>query len=231
MECEKSPLLVIIPAFNEEQNIGHVIDDLERNCPQYDYLVINDGSSDRTAQLCRENGVPLLDLPINLGLAGAFQAGMRYAVRSGYQYALQFGADGQHCAEFVEPMLTCAQEHNRDIVIASRYIEGKKGMSIREIGSRMISVCIFLTTGKRIQDPTSGMRLYHLSVMEKLAHHMNYQPEPDTLAALLRDGATIEEIPATMNERLHGASYLSFANSIRYMFQVCMSILVVNWLR
>lgn len=231
MRESRSSLLVLIPAFNEEQNIQYVIEDLQGSCPQFDVLVIDDGSTDRTAQVCRDRDVPLLRLPANLGLAGAFQAGMKYAVRCGYQYALQFDGDGQHCAAFVEPMLACAQSSRSNIVIASRYLNRKRGLQLRQIGSRMISACIFITTGKRIQDPTSGMRLYDASVMRKLACHMNYPPEPDTLALLMRDGASVREIPATMNERLFGASYLSSLNAIQYMFQTCMSILVVNWLR
>lgn len=227
----KSPLLVIIPAYNEQENIVHVVEDLQRHCPGYDYLVINDGSTDRTLQVCRENGFHVLDLPVNLGLAGGFQAGMRYAVRSGYRYAVQFDADGQHLAEYIRPMYECAEREQKDIVIASRYINGKKGWSPREIGSRLIGLCILLTTGKRIKDPTSGMRLYSREIMKTIASHMNYDPEPDTLAALIRSGASVAEIPAVMNERLSGASYLNFTNSVKYMFYMCISILVVHWLR
>lgn len=228
---KRSPLLVLIPAFNEEENIKHVIADIVEHCPQVDYIVINDGSTDHTREICMENGFSILDLPINLGLAGAFQAGMKYAVKNGYQYAIQFDADGQHCAEFIPGMLMCAQEERKNIVIASRFIKGKKGWSFREIGSRLISMCIFLTTGKRIKDPTSGMRLYDLSVMKTLAMYINYSPEPDTLAVLLKSGSSVKEIPAVMNERISGESYLNFTNAFKYMFHVCVSILIVNRFR
>ena len=89
-------LLIIIPAYNEQDNIERVVENLKNNFPQYDYLVVNDGSADKTAQICTENGYRLLDLPINLGLAGAVQAGMKYAYRHGYDAAIQFDADGQH---------------------------------------------------------------------------------------------------------------------------------------
>lgn len=226
-----SSLLVLIPAFNEEKNIKHVITDLLKHCPKIDYIVINDGSTDHTREICLENGYPMLDLPINLGLAGAFQAGMKYAVKNGYQYAIQFDADGQHCAEFIPGMLICAQKEQKNIVIASRFVKGKKGWSFREIGSRMIGICIFLTTGKRIKDPTSGMRLYDSSVMNTLAMHINYSPEPDTLAALLKSGCSVKETPAVMNERISGESYLNFTNAFKYMFHVCVSILIVNRFR
>lgn len=227
----RSPLLIIIPAYNEEKNIPHVVSDLQKHCPQYDYLIINDGSTDHTLQVCQELGCSVLDLPVNLGLAGGFQAGMRYAARNGYRYAVQFDADGQHLAEYIRPMYECAEREQKDIVIASRYIEGKKGWSLREIGSRLISLCIWLTTGKWIKDPTSGMRLYSRKIMKTVAGHMNYDPEPDTLAALIRGGASVREIPAEMNERISGASYLNFTNSVKYMFYMCISILVVHWLR
>lgn len=230
-EQKRSSLLVVIPAYNEEKNIHMVIEDLQRNCPEYDYLIINDGSTDRTLNVCRKAGYNILDLPVNLGLAGAFQAGMRYALQNGYKYAVQFDGDGQHLAEFIPSMEKCAEDKKCNIVIASRYIEGKKGKSLREIGSRLISLSIWIATGKRIKDPTSGMRLYDRSVIKKLAMQMNYDPEPDTLAALLKGGAKVCEIPAVMNERLYGASYLTFTNSIKYMCYICTSILVVHWLR
>lgn len=227
----RSPLLVVIPAYNEEKNIQFVIKDLEEKCPGYDYLIVNDGSSDHTMEICRENKYNVLDLPVNLGLAGGFQAGMRYAVRNGYQYVVQFDADGQHLAEYIQPMHKCAERNKCDIVIASRYLDHKKGMSVRELGSRIISLCIFLVTGKRIKDPTSGMRLYNRSMMEKLSRQMNYDPEPDTLAILIKRGAKVIEVPAIMNERLSGASYLNLTNAVKYMFYMCTAILVVNWLR
>lgn len=224
-------MLVLIPAYNEEQNIVSVVEDLQQHCPQYDYIIVNDGSTDQTLDICRERHYRVLDLTVNLGLAGAFQAGIRYAVKNGYEYVLQFDGDGQHLAEYVSDMLFAARTKQSDIIIGSRYVQGKKGWSMREIGSRMISGCIWLTTGKRIKDPTSGMRMYGAAVMKKLAFQMNYAPEPDTLAALLKSGASCSEVSVKMNERLYGASYLTFANSVKYMFYVCVSILILHWLR
>lgn len=228
---KESRLLVVIPAYNEEQSIRSVVEDIETNCPWADYLIVNDGSSDSTLDVCLENGFHVIDLPVNLGLAGSFQTGVRYALKNGYKYVVQFDGDGQHLAEYIAPMLECARTQKCNIVIASRYINGQKGMSLREVGSVLISLCIFLATGKKIKDPTSGMRLYDESVMERLALQMNYAPEPDTLAALLKKGSTVCEIPARMRERLYGASYLTFTNAVKYMIYTCMSILVVHWLR
>ena len=102
--------LVIIPAYNEEENIVRVVENLQTNYPMYDYVVINDGSSDDTARICRKRGYELVDLPVNLGLAGAFQTGLKYAYRKGYDYAIQFDADGQHRAEYIGPMLEKIKE-------------------------------------------------------------------------------------------------------------------------
>lgn len=98
-------LLVIIPAYNEEENVLATVMELRRVCPEYDYLVVNDGSVDRTAAICREHGLHMLDLPVNLGLSGAVQAGMKYAYRHGYDAAVQFDADGQHRPEYLPLML------------------------------------------------------------------------------------------------------------------------------
>ena len=111
-------VLIVIPAYNEEANIEHVVRELEEKYPQFDYIVVNDGSRDRTAAICREQGFSLLDLPVNLGLAGCFQAGMKYAYQKGYRYAIQFDGDGQHRPEFIGPMKE-KMEQGFDIVIGN----------------------------------------------------------------------------------------------------------------
>lgn len=117
-------LLIVIPAYNEEENIVRVVDDLTRRFPQYDYVVVNDGSRDKTAALCRAHGYRLIDLPVNLGLAGAFQTGLRYAADNGYDCAMQLDADGQHRPEYIPAMLE-ELEDGADIVIGSRFLTVK----------------------------------------------------------------------------------------------------------
>ena len=128
----RNKVLVIIPAYNEEANIEMVVGELEEKYPQYDYLVVNDGSTDRTEEICREHGYNLLDLPVNLGLAGCFQAGMKYAYYQKYAYAIQFDGDGQHRPEYIEPMMQKMTE-GYDIVIGSRFVNQKKDFSFRMI--------------------------------------------------------------------------------------------------
>ena len=147
--------LVIVPAYNEEANIVRVIENLKENYASYDYVVINDGSSDNTAGLCRKKGYELVDLPVNLGLAGAFQTGLKYAYRKGYDYAIQFDADGQHRPEYIASMLDKIQE-GYDIVIGSRFVTEKKPHSLRMLGSNLISLATRLTTGRKVPHPVCG---------------------------------------------------------------------------
>ena len=188
MLSNKRECLVILPAYNEEENIVRVVENLQTNYPMYDYVVINDGSSDGTARICRKKGYELVDLPVNLGLAGAFQTGLKYAYRKGYDYAIQFDADGQHRAEYIGPMLEKIKE-GYDIVIGSRFVTEKKPHSMRMLGSRLIAVATRLTTGKKVKDPTSGMRMFNKKMIAEFALNLNYGPEPDTISYLLKQGA------------------------------------------
>lgn len=222
--------LLIIPAYNEEENIARVIGTLENEYPQYDYVVVNDGSSDSTAEICRANGYRFLDLPVNLGLAGAFQAGIKYADKHGYDCAVQFDADGQHRPEFIAPMVEALADN--DIVIASRFVTEKKPASMRMFGSNLIQAMIRITTGKTIKDPTSGMRAYDRRMIKELAYGPNLGPEPDTLAYLMRKkGARVAEVQATMDERIAGESYLNFKSSASYMTRMALSVLLIQFFR
>ena len=225
-----SKLLIVIPAYNEEGNIVHVVNELVAHYPQYDYVVVNDGSRDHTAALCRQNGFRLIDLPVNLGLAGAFQTGLRYAAENGYDCALQFDADGQHKPEYIQPMLD-ELESGADIVIGSRFLTVKKPKSLRMLGSYLISWAIRLTTGQAICDPTSGMRMSNRRMVEEFALNLNYGTEPDTISYLIKNGAVVREIQVQMGERLTGTSYLNFTRSIQYMLKMGLSILLIQWFR
>lgn len=222
-----SELLIVIPAYNEQDNIENVVEYIIGNYPQYDYVVVNDGSKDRTAEICRERGYELLDLPVNLGLAGAFQAGLKYAYTKGYMYAIQFDADGQHRPEFIQAMLNRIKE-GYDIVIGSRFLNIRKDKSARMIGSRMITVAIKMTTGIRVSDPTSGMRMFSKEMIKEFAQNLNYGPEPDTVSYLLKNGAKISEVQVKMEERQFGESYLNVLGSAKYMIRMLISIMLVQ---
>lgn len=225
-------VLVVIPAYNEEKNIERVVDNLISNYQQYDYVVVNDGSTDGTRKVCRKNGYNLLDLPVNLGLGGAIKSGMKYANYNQYEYVLQFDGDGQHQAQYIETMIRKMEEMDADIVIGSRFVEKRKPLTPRMIGSQLITYAIWLTTGgKYIGDVTSGMRLFNKRMIKRFGYEMHYSPEPDTLAYLLNRGVKIEEVQVEMLERENGTSYLNFFSSLDYMWQMMFSILIFQWFR
>lgn len=220
-------LLIIIPAYNEEKSIERVVNHVINDFPQYDYIVVNDGSKDDTAKICRKNGYNLIDLPVNLGLAGAFQTGLKYAYKNGYEYAIQYDADGQHKVEYIAKMLKEIKK-GYDIVIGSRFVDEKKPHSLRMLGSRIISTSIWLTTGRKVNDPTSGMRMLNRSMLKEFALNLNYGPEPDTISYLLREGINLSEIQVQMDERIAGESYLNVVRSMKYMIHMVTSILVIQ---
>ena len=222
--------LIIVPAYNEGENIERVINNLKDNFPQYDYIVINDGSRDNTEQICREKGFNFISHPVNLGLAGAVQTGMKYAYKHGYDAAVQYDGDGQHDARFISPMLEELKAGN-DVVIGSRFVTEKKPHSLRMLGSNMIQFAIRLTTGKTIKDPTSGMRMYNKKLIEKLAFALDLGPEPDTVALFIRKKFRVKEIQVEMLERIAGESYLNLSRSIKYMMRMFVSILILQWFR
>jgi len=224
-------LLIIIPAYNEQENIERVVKNLQKNYPQWDYLVVNDGSKDSTADICLKNHYPLLNLPVNIGLAGAFQAGIRYAYQNGYTAAIQFDGDGQHDPIYIEAMIEKMESEDLDIVIGSRFCKEKKPHTLRMFGSILITCAIRLTTGKKVMDPTSGMRLFNTSVLKKVANNINYGPEPDTISYLLRCGASVSEVQVEMHERIAGTSYLNLGRSVRYMLNMIISILFIQFFR
>ena len=223
-------LLIVIPAHNEEASIVPVVRDLIENYPQYDYVVVNDGSRDKTAALCRQNGFHLIDLPVNLGLAGAFRTGLRYAAEHDYDCAMQMDADGQHKPEYIAEMLAALEEGN-DIVIGSRFLNVKKPKTLRMAGSYIISWSIRLTTGRAICDPTSGMRMFNRAMVQEFAENLNYGPEPDTISYLIKNGAKVKEVPVKMGERTAGQSYLTLWRSVQYMVKMSVSILLIQWFR
>ena len=228
----ENKLLVMIPAYNEAENIERVVDELTGNYPQYDYVVINDGSTDDTRKICARRGFNLLDLPVNLGLSGAIKSGMRYANYYGYDYVLQLDGDGQHDPKFISLMQKEMDRTGCDIVIGSRFKNRKKEASARMFGSHILVAAIWLTTGgKRISDVTSGMRLFNKKMIKQFGYDIHYSPEPDTLAYLLNCGVQIREVQVDMRERVAGKSYLNLWSSAWYMMKMLFSILLFQWVR
>ena len=170
-------------------------------------------------------------MPINCGLTVGFQTAARYAVDHGYDYMVQFDADGQHCPEYIKVLVDRAQSVGSDIVIGSRFVSVRKDKTLRMIGSRMITVLIKILTGKRISDPTSGFRLFGRDILTKYYYDNTLNPEPESLALFLKQGYSISEVQVKMRERQGGESYLNPVRSMQYMVRVFVTLLVVQWFR
>ncbi|RKJ51142.1 glycosyltransferase family 2 protein [bacterium 1XD42-54] len=225
-------ILILIPAYNEAENIERVVDNLIENYLDYDYVIINDGSTDTTRKICAKKDYNLLDLPVNVGLSGAIRSGMRYANYYGYDYVVQLDGDGQHDPKYIADMQAKMQETGCDIVIGSRFKIKKKPFTFRMFGSQMLTAAIWITTGgKYIGDVTSGMRLFNKKMIKRFGYDMHYSPEPDTLAYLLNCGVRIEEVQVNMHDRIAGVSYLNFKSSVWYMMKMLFSILIFQWVR
>ena len=228
--------IIIIPAYNERESILQVIKSLERtvnaiqkSAQGFDYVIINDCSTDNTRKICEEKEFNIVNLPINLGIGGAVQTGYKYAYENGYDVAVQVDGDGQHDPEFLNTMADYLIEHQVDMVIGSRFIE-KKGFQssiTRRMGIKFFSGLIKILTGKTITDPTSGLRMIGRNVMEIFSRdYPRDYPEPESIVAVLRKNMKIEEIPVVMLERQGGVSSISPKKSIYYMVKVTLAILI-----
>ncbi len=221
--------LVIIPAYNEQGGIEKTVRDILEHAPDFDYVVVNDCSTDETLDVCRRNGFCVLNLPANLGIGGSVQTGYVYAWRNGYDIAVQFDGDGQHNARYLDAMADKLIRDQLDMVIGSRYIkkEGFQSSGIRRVGIRYFTGLIRLVTGKKITDPTSGMRMVGRDIIGIYAR--NYPkdyPEPESVVAILKKGRRVDELPVQMNARQEGISSISPQKSVYYMIKVSLAILL-----
>ena len=226
--------LVIIPAYNESASVEKAVQDIKKNAPDFDYIVINDCSTDDTLQICEENGIHCLKLPVNLGIGGAVQAGYLYGVRNGYDVAVQFDGDGQHSAIYLGKMVEVLENEQADMVIGSRFItnEGFQSSAIRRLGIKHFNILIKLLTGKKITDPTSGMRMVNRNIMKLFAEdYPKDYPEPESVVQIISQGCNVVEIPVLMNERSEGVSSISPRKSIYYMIKVTIAMLIARFRR
>ncbi|HHD3245393.1 TPA: glycosyltransferase family 2 protein [Streptococcus pyogenes] len=223
--------LIIIPAYNESRNIVNTIRTIESDAPDFDYIIIDDCSTDNTLTICQKQGFNVISLPINLGIGGAVQTGYRYAQRCGYDVAVQVDGDGQHNPCYLEKMVEVLVQSSVNMVIGSRFItkEGFQSSFARRIGIKYFTWLIALLTGKKITDATSGLRLIDRSLIERFANHYpDDYPEPETVVDVLVSHFKVKEIPVVMNERQGGVSSISLTKSVYYMIKVTLAILVVR---
>ncbi len=221
--------LVIIPAYNEEASILETVEDIRKNAPEFDYIVVNDCSTDQTLEVCRQNGIRVLSLPVNLGIGGAVQTGYVYAYENGYDEAVQFDGDGQHDAAFLNRMRDHMRKEGIDLLIGSRFIEGEgfQSTGLRRFGIRYFDRLIFGLTRQRITDPTSGMRMADRRMIRMFAEsYPKDYPEPESVVAAIQSGMKVEEYPVVMRERQKGESSISPIRSVYYMIKVTLAILV-----
>ena len=221
--------LIIIPAYNEAANIEKVINNIVQNYPQYDYVIINDGSTDKTAEVCANAGYQVLNLPINMGIGGAVQTGYRYAKKNNYDAAVQIDGDGQHDVAFLEDMLKLLESGEADVVIGSRFVqkEGFQSSQIRRVGIRFLSILARILTGVQIRDITSGYRVVNRRFIEIYANDYPVAyPEPEAMIIAAVYGGIIKEYPVIMRERENGTSSITFKKSIYYMIKVTLAMLV-----
>lgn len=221
--------LLIIPAYNEADNLVDLIGEIQKKAPSYDYIIVNDGSKDHTVQVCRDNGLNALHLSNNLGIGGAVQAGYLYAIRHDYDIAVQIDGDGQHDPAYLDVLIQPIIDGKADFTIGSRFIEGEgfQSSGLRRAGIRWLDTILKNSTGLDITDATSGFRACDQAVMHVFAsYYPKDYPEPETIADLYRHRFKIKEVPVVMRHRQSGVSSIRFFKPIYYMMKVTISILI-----
>ncbi len=223
--------IIIIPAYNEEENIGQVLPAAREHCPDFDILVINDGSTDRTSETARKFGFArVIDLAVNVGIGGAVQTGFIYSREKGYDVAVQIDGDGQHKPGEVRKILAPLLEGKADVVIGSRFIEkgSYKSLPFRKIGIRLFDLTNRFLLGERITDSTSGFRAYNRKAIELLSQdYPDDYPEPEAIYILKKKGMTVIEIPVEMDTRRRGKSSIGIFRSVYYVVKVFLAIFVL----
>lgn len=230
-------VLAIIPAYNEENTILQTINIIntvatEQNNYVLDYIVINDCSTDNTLNICKENNINYISLPINLGIGGAVQTGYKYAYENNYDMAIQVDADGQHDPTYIKDMVKAMIDESKDMIIASRFINkiGFQSTFIRRLGIKWYSFLIKLFTGVTIKDVTSGYRAVNKNIIEMFAKDYPFDyPEPETNALLARKKYKIKEIAVEMSERKGGSSSITPMKSIHYAVKVSMAVILASF--
>lgn len=223
--------LVIIPCYNESENIVGVIENLKKHAPDTDYIIVNDCSTDETEKVLKAHGFNYINNPINLGIGGGVQVGYMYARDNGYDIAVQMDGDGQHDPRYLSKVVQPVAEGKYDMSIGSRFIE-KEGFQtsfMRRLGINIISMMIFLLSGKRIKDTTSGFRACNRKLIEFFSRsYADDYPEPEAILACFVNGYSVGEVAVVMEERQGGVSSINTIRSMHYMIKVCLALIVVR---
>ena len=227
-------VLIIIPAYNEQENLERVVADIRENAPWADYLIVDDCSRDATRKICEKNKYQFVSLPINLGIGGGVQTGYRYALENDYDIAVQLDGDGQHDPKYIQRLISPIIEKKSNIVIGSRFItqEGFQSSAARRMGIRFLSSLIRLCAGVRIKDVTSGFRAVDREYIRYYAEEYPQDyPEPEAIVAARLRGAVIKEVPVFMRERENGVSSINLPRSAYYMVKVSLALVICRFSR
>jgi glycosyltransferase involved in cell wall biosynthesis len=222
-------ILIIIPCYNEEENLERVVARLKKEAPQVDFLIVNDCSTDSSAAICKANGWRFLDLPTNLGIGGGVQSGYQYAAANDYDITVQMDGDGQHDPAYLEAVLAPVIAGELDMAIGSRFItkEGFQTSFMRRLGIRIISATIRLLCGARVLDVTSGFRACNKALTAFYARqYAQDYPEPEAIVSAVLNGYRVGEVPVVMQERMGGVSSINLLRSAYYMIKVPLALLV-----
>ena len=222
-------ILVLIPCYNEESNIVSTVEHLRATCPEVDFLVINDCSTDVSEALLREKNYPFLDLPVNLGIGGGMQCGYQYAVRNHYDVTVQMDGDGQHDPAYLQTIVQPVLDDACDMCIGSRFItnEGFQTSFMRRVGIRFLSGMIHILCGRRVLDVTSGFRAVNAKLAQYFSlHYAIDYPEPEAILASSLVGFRVKEAPVIMHERQGGASSIFGFKSAYYMIKVSLALII-----
>ncbi|MEW6170858.1 MAG: glycosyltransferase family 2 protein [Candidatus Omnitrophota bacterium] len=222
-------ILIIIPAYNEEKNIIMVVEHIRQHIEGADIVVVNDGSKDKTALVAASLGIYVIDLPFNLGVGSAMQAGYVFAFRRNYDIAVQCDGDGQHPPYEIPKLIEVLETQKVDIVVGSRFLYklSYKSSAVRQVGIKLFAWIISIFLRKRLTDTTSGFRALSKRAISFFAkYYPGDYPEPEALVLAHRAGLKIEEIPVRMRERQGGVSSIRFLGSIYYMVKVFLAIIV-----
>ncbi len=222
-------VLVIVPAYNEADAIEAVLAELRRDAPSYDVLVVNDASTDETAEAAENAGVPVLDMCFNLGIGGAVQAGFKYALEQGYDIAVQMDGDGQHPADQIDEIVAPVREGVCELSIGSRFLDesGYAGSPWRRLGTAFLSWVCSRAAGQRITDATSGFRAFGPRALRYLAtQYPSDYPEPEVIVLLHRCGMAVREVPVRMRPRQAGRSSIGGVSAGYYMIKVGLALLL-----
>jgi glycosyltransferase involved in cell wall biosynthesis len=218
--------LIVIPCFNEEKNIENLVNKVKEL--NYDYLIINDNSNDNSEKLLNELDINHIHLPNNMGLANVTKIGFKYANDYNYDSMIVIDGDGQHPPKYINNLIV-EIDKGFDYVVGSRFVDNKKPITSRMIGSRLLCFFIKLKTGVIVSDPTSGMRAFGKNIIKEFSSDMNFIAEPDALVYIIRKKYKIKEVQVDMVDRQEGVSY--FQNplkGIKFMFMNILSILLVR---